>query len=238
MVHNQLRDEAGRAGDHLDASLLRHLSGRTLRLDDAAAFATDSSAQSASGALLDHPAAEEFRRQLQALEPLVLIEIAAYRARPADEEVNGWENMGPPTERRLPGRYNREGQSVLYLAESDYGAVKEVAHNGRRPGYLQEYVVEARELRLVDLSAAAKLSNFVHNVMDEAERCGPGDPTGPDPYLFSQVVADLVRETGFGGMRTPGLRGEGRYYNNIVIFEPGERWREWSRREAGFRVVE
>jgi hypothetical protein len=53
---------------------------------------------------------------------------------------------------------------------------------------------------------------------------------GPDSYIFSQTVAEIVREAGFDGMVIPGTRGaSGERYSNVVIFDPlqDERWRSW-----------
>src|SRR5689334_22688552 len=54
---------------------------------------------------------------LKPLSPLVL-----FRARPDDCSTHGWEEIGPPPIGLAPnGRYNRAGESVLYLSDSEEG---------------------------------------------------------------------------------------------------------------------
>jgi hypothetical protein len=163
-----------------------------------------------------------------ALSPLVL-----FRARPDDCSIHGWEEMGPPPVGRAPdGRYNRAGESVLYLSNSEEGVRLEVP-----PGRIciQQYVIYAPPLRIADLGSEG-VSNLLHAVFDLAERARVQGRSGPATYAFSNYLARSICRCGFDGFMVPGVRGSSsiRYYN-FVFFRPVGSWRSWSKGPTGFR---
>ena len=80
-------------------------------------------------------------------------------------------------------------------------------------------------LRIADLTDIPA-DHFVAAVFSQAESCKVAG-RGPDSYLFSQVVAEIV-STRFDGMRIPGVRGESDFhYSNVVVFSPHPAWPTW-----------
>lgn len=163
-----------------------------------------------------------------ALSPLVL-----FRARPDNCSIRGWEEMGPPPVGGAPdGRYNRAGESVLYLSNSEEGVRVEVAA-GRI--CIQEYVIYAPPLRIADLGSEGA-SNLLHAAFDLAEKARVPGRSGPATYAFSNFLARSICRSGFDGFIVPGVRGSSsiRYYN-VVLFRPERTWRSWSKGPTGFR---
>jgi hypothetical protein len=163
-----------------------------------------------------------------ALSPLVL-----FRARPDDCSIHGWEEMGPPPVGRAPdGRYNRAGESVLYLSNSEEGGRLEVAA-GRV--CIQQYVIYAPPLRIADLGSEGA-SNLLHAAFDLAEKARVPGWSGPATYAFSNFLARSICRSGFDGFIVPGVRGISSFhYTNVVLFRPEGTWRSWSKGPTGFR---
>ena len=159
--------------------------------------------------------------------------LGLFRARPDDCSIHGWEEMGPPGVGWSPdGRYNRAGESVLYLSNSEEGARLEVAA-GRV--CIQEYVVNAPPLRIADL-ASEEASNLLHAAFDLAEKARAPGWSGPSTYVFSQFLARNICRHGFDGFLVPGVRGNSSiHYRNVVLFRPERAWRSWSKGPTGFR---
>ncbi len=176
-----------------------------------------------------------FRRELRSIEALHGDALVAFRGRPDDGTVKGWEQMGPPPSNvASDGRYNRQGRPMLYLCDSEDGVRHEVGTDGKSL-CIQKYKVDLSAILLADL-ASPKLSNFVRAVFDLAESCKvPGRP-GRQDYAFSHTVAKIVEGAGFDGIIVSGVRGNpSQQYRNVVIFRPGQLWRAWSARDAGFK---
>ena len=155
------------------------------------------------------------------------------RARPLDDSIHGWEQMGPPPVGRAPaGRYNRAGTAVLYLSTSEDSVRLEV-RSGRL--CLQQYNIDSSRLRIADF-ASAQASNLLHAAFDLAESaCVPGR-SGPTNYAFSQFLARRICRSGFDGFIVPGVRGNGTIrYQNVVLLHPEGRWSSWSGGRSGFR---
>lgn len=160
--------------------------------------------------------------------PLIL-----FRARPDDRCIHGWKEMGPSPVACAPdGRYNRVGESVLYLSNSEEGARLEVV-TGRI--CIQQYVIHSPPLRIADLTSE-EVSNLLHAAFDLAEKaCVPGW-SSPATYAFSQFLARSIRRSGFDGFIVPGVRGSsGTLYHNVVLFRPEVTWLSWSKGPTGFR---
>jgi len=161
--------------------------------------------------------------------PLIL-----FRARSDDGSIHGWEEMGPPQACcvRDDGRYNRVGEVVLYLSDSEEGARLEVP-----PGRvcIQQYVIHAPPLRIADL-ASERASNLIHAAFDLAEKAKVPGWSEPATYAFSLFLATSINRSGFDGFIVPGVRGSGSVrYCNIVLFRPDGAWRSWSKGPSGFQ---
>jgi len=188
--------------------------------------------------LLAHSAANRFREEVAAVPPLHDIELRCVRGRLDNGAVRGWEDMGPP-QTPHENRYNSPSQTVLYLCDSRLGVNMELCPEGRCRLLLQEYILPLISLKLADFSNP-DLSEFVDAAFDMAESSRVSGRAGRADFLFSQLLADLVREAGFHGMLVPGVRGDPeRRYLNVVVFDPptSRDWRLWSLRDSGFRLV-
>lgn len=186
--------------------------------------------------LLNHEVADQFRLALKSCPVHPTDSLVVYRGR-SDDAVSSWREMGPPTSALSAGRYNSVGWVVLYLCDSVAGVTREVTRTADTRLCVQRYEIPAKALRLLD--GAGQVSELVGAAFDMAESAGVDGRIGPSDFQFGHVVAELVREAGFGGMLTPGVRGDAELkYRNVIVFEPGDRWIEWSQKDEGFSVVE
>jgi hypothetical protein len=133
----------------------------------------------------------------------------------------------PPPPGRTQTRYNRAGNSALYLADSEYGVRREMVHWAiRGTPYAQKFVIPVgATLRIANFTetSADDLITAVFGVAENENVHG----LGAAAYDFSNAVADIVRSK-FDGMRVPGCRGEyPQVYHNIVLFNPDGRWERW-----------
>jgi hypothetical protein len=190
----------------------------------------------AGDVLRSHAAAERFRAELQSVSHHVG-SMAFVRGRLDDGSVKSWRDMGPPPRNVAQGgRYAAPDMVVLYLCDSPAAVVMELALPAGVGPFLQDYVVGA-SVRLADFTDA-RLREFIKAVFDMSENSMVAGRVGPTGYGFSQVVAEIVREAGFEGMIVPGVRGHKEFqYRNVVVFEPGTNWVDWSRKDAGFRPL-
>ena len=138
------------------------------------------------------------------------------------------ERMGPLPPNGIPreGRYHREGERVLYLADSEAGVRREMQawHTTGTP-YVIRIEVPLTSLRVADFSNWP-IDHLITAVFARAEMCKVAQ-RGPANYIFSQAVGELVSGR-FDGMRIPGVRGApGAHYKNIVLFRRLENWPNW-----------
>jgi hypothetical protein len=182
--------------------------------------------------LAAHPAVDRFRTDLQQVRPEVAEDLTCFRGRREKEMVESWCDMGPPPHRPA-GRYNAPGDDVFYLCNSARGVFPELHTKAGDRLFLQEYRVPINSLRVGNFASPA-LPDFLKAVFNMAEEEARQCRSLPSP--FSQLVAQLVREAGFGGMIVPGVRGTPEFhYQNVDIFNVGDQWKAWSCRDAGFR---
>jgi hypothetical protein len=132
--------------------------------------------------------------------------------------------MGPPPVGvASEGRYNRSGEVVLYLCESDAGLAREsIAGDG--PLWSQPFILPTYKLAIADFSSLGA-DDFASKVFWFAELAGN---EGVAQHLrFSQLVASLVGQR-FDGMRIPGVRGSDDVrYSNVVVFRAESSWPDW-----------
>lgn len=157
------------------------------------------------------------------------VQMVAYRGRAREEwlpEHPTWKHMGPG--RGGGGRYDRPGRPALYLSETREGVLRELAH--WRPGrevVVQEFAVPAHALRIADC-ASDPIPDFIGACFHFAEQATVEGRGPQGDYTFSQLIAQLVAEAGFEGMRVPGVRGgDGIWYANLVLFDSADRWTDW-----------
>lgn len=125
-----------------------------------------------------------------------------------------------PAPSRPQNRYNRAGQSALYLGMDVPGLGAEMAEQAK-PGehYYYARYLPVDSLSLVDLSDASAHA-ALHLAFDRAERLDLN-------YESAQRLADVVRELHIDGIIVPGVRGTIDYhYSNVVIFNCAD-WAMW-----------
>ena len=152
--------------------------------------------------------------------------LVCFRGRADRSDITGAAQMGPGPGGN-GGRYNRPGESVLYLADSIDGVVREMRFwsSSCRVLCVQEYSVPLDDLNVADL-ATPEVSGLLTCAFDAAEMSGNAE-FGSKDYAFSQMLAALVRRAGFSGMIVPGVRGApGQTYRNVDLFSH-RGWNSW-----------
>jgi hypothetical protein len=145
-----------------------------------------------------------------------------FRARRFPKSIHPTDPLcfGPPPP-IAAGRYNRAGQSALYLGMTTQGLRAEMEQYALpdQHFYFARYC-PILSVSLVDLSAASAHA-ALHLAFDRAERLDLGG------YEAAQRLADVVRELGIDGIIAPGVRGTKAYnYSNVVIFNCLD-WATW-----------
>jgi len=137
------------------------------------------------------------------------------------------QNMGPPPDcHAKSGRYNHDGKSVLYLADSEQGVIAELLAHGRMlPIWVQRFVISGSIVRLADFRSNTTIP-FLNCVFWFSELAGIEEQHVT--YDFSRLVGELVAKQ-FEGMIVPGVRGgHGFTYNNVVVFNPFSHVHHWT----------
>jgi Protein of unknown function (DUF2934)/RES domain len=210
--------------------------GREVQGAEAERRAIDWAASPNRDTIVTHQVADDFRDLLASApcisaDGLVLFRgsgIQEYEQRPPSVE-----RMGPLPQNQTPreGRYHREDQRALYLADSEDGVRREMEawHTEGTP-YIIKVEVPITSLRIADFSDWPT-DHLITAVFSRAEMCNVAE-RGPTNYIFSQEVGQLVAET-FDGMRIPGVRGapDG-HYRNVVLFRQLEDWPTWTNSES------
>lgn len=177
-----------------------------------------------------HKVADKFKSALENLTPIDLNSLVCnfYRGRWLKSKVTpNFNDFGPPPCSCLAknGRYNMNGQPVLYLSSSIDGVHFECASSCKKCST----PLSSSELRCVSLDMSGsglKIVNLIENnsllniALDFCElikECNKCDNI--NHYIKSQIISSFVKNAGYDGMLTPGVRGNGTIkYNNLVIF--------------------
>lgn len=138
----------------------------------------------------------------------------------------------PPDNVRQPGRANKQGESVLYIADQEATAVAEMRPaRGLLVSVAQVHAV--RDLRLVDLHKPVRPSNpFTDDIpryeleLEHLLRAFGEELSRPlrrtddhHEYLPCQKLVERIRESGlYDGIRYPSAMAPGG--SNIVLFAP------------------
>lgn len=170
---------------------------------------------------------EIFIREVEELPLIREPNLSFYRGRKIVSEKKfpkSARDMGPPknVNEIIGDRYNENGQIVLYCCDSIDGVKRELA---TREGtlFVQKYTIPLDTLKIVDLSQTSP-ELFISQVMLECERAGSKDCCDT---VFSQSISALLMQH-FDGFITFGVRGDAKFnYRNLIVFNPGDRWKKW-----------
>jgi len=206
--------------------------GRKVRGTEGYLLATEWAELLDSNELIKHPGAEEFRSLIPKA-PCVDSSLVCFRVRGITGKAPCPLQMGPPpiTKETRGGRYNRPGEHVLYLSDSEDGVIREFrALRFKGVPYIQRYMLPADQLHVADLTRIPP-DHFMSQVFSKAEECNV-EGRGLPGYNFSQIIAELVADN-FDGMRVPGVHGvPNERYSNIIIFRPFPDWPNWLEPES------
>jgi RES domain len=197
--------------------------GREISADAEHALAAAWSACTTHAELTNHNGCSRFRTAIHAA-PILSVAMDCFRGRVLDPgDVPSSSSMGPPPANRArAGRYNADGESVLYLSDSKDGVLRECPDDGRHL-WIQEFSLPVGT-RIVDTSVSTD-GKFVNQVFWFTELAEDHERM-PGP-TFSQFVAQIVAERS-DGMLVRGVRGEPNLrYCNIVMFRPEADWALW-----------
>lgn len=129
----------------------------------------------------------------------------------------------PPKDQQSAGRYNNSDQAVLYLSNNCNGVGLEILDfsAGENTFYCQAFSIPFKNLKVVDFSSNNN-NPLIAMTLDRCER------TSKDTYAKSQIIASLVKHSGYDGFVTQGVHGTTENnYLNLVIFNH-EHWSNWS----------
>jgi hypothetical protein len=201
--------------------------GRKVRGTEGYTLATEWAQLLDSDELIKHPAAEVFRSLIPNA-PCIDSSLVCFHVRGIPGKPPRSDQMGPPplAKNTSGGRYNRPGEHVLYLSDSEDGVIREFCALGSTGvPYIQRYRLPPDQLNIADLTKIPP-DHFVSQVFSKAEECNV-EGRGLPCYNFSQTIAELVAPN-FDGMRVPGVRGvTSERYSNIIIFRPFPDWPNW-----------
>ncbi|KAA0965807.1 RES domain-containing protein [Sporosarcina sp. ANT_H38] len=126
------------------------------------------------------------------------------------------------------GRFHHQGQSVLYLAETDELAMFETLDNPDVPSlvWIQKYTQNSELTGILDLrhdwdnfghdneviQALLASRNIFEKVIDRSNKWRP-------QYFLTTFIADCARQAGFSGIIYSSSRFHG---SNLVLFNPNE----------------
>jgi hypothetical protein len=202
--------------------------GREVRGNEGYVLATEWAKLEARAELLNHPACEEFRRLAPSAPRVSDTALVFFRGKGFNTDTPSAEQMGPGCRE---GRYNRSGECMLYLSDSEEGVLCELnAWHVEGIPYVMRYRLPLNKLNIADFTMIPD-DHFMAAVFSKAEECNVGG-RGSNSYIFSQLVADLVMAH-FDGMRIPGVRGDRNFhYSNVVVSHPDPDWRNWLEQET------
>ena len=159
-------------------------------------------------------------------------QLTCYRGRSfCEPSIPTSSDMGPPPSgSKVCGRYNYDGQIVLYLSCSSEGVDREMRED-RQSIWIQSYTLQLDHLRIADFrplidakQIPGDFDDLLNHVFWWTETASPDCGA---QFVFSQFVAGRVASA-FDGMLVPGVRGDrSTRYDNVVLFRPHDRWQDW-----------
>ena len=179
---------------------------------------------------LDHPMGRKLHKEIQRNNaPTTLATGEWYRARP----VNG-SKVFENDDMRAPnvgisggGRYHHAGQRVLYIANEESTAIKEVLSDHSEPSliWVQKYKIIEPIEKILDLTpdwdnfspsfdvaivALLSTGTLMQPIIDRKNKWTP-------QYFITRFIADCARKAGYQGIL---YRSTKEYSNNLVLFDP------------------
>ena len=179
----------------------------------------------------------EVQQSIEQARPVAdpVVRVLRGRLPPLSSTTPTSDEMGPPP---LPaaataGRYNAGGQAVLYCATSEEGVRRELRDRGNEL-WGQQFAIPTSHVRIADFRVSAHPErHLLNNLFWFTELAGAD---GYPAQVFSQYVAGMVA-TRFQAMLVPGVRGSvGERYENLIVFEPVTRWRDWLEPTKPYRL--
>ena len=183
-------------------------------------------------AIESHPLTEEFWTALAGAQVCLGDQLTCYRGHCPEQSVPSATDMGPaPLGQDVRhGRYNYNGQVVLYLSQSLQGVALEMKQPQERApqntAYTQSYTLDLNRLRIADFrlpddTLLNHVDSLLNHVFYWTELLNPQNDD-KFVFVFSQFVASCVADL-FDGMFVPGVRGDRSVrYANVVVFRPHE----------------
>ena len=133
--------------------------------------------------------------------------------------LNEKESMAPQSKSvKGVSRFNREHESVLYLAEEKYTALAEL-RPGKKTFVNIAEVVLLESVKLADLTYGDDISQNNNEIYDlMALACYVIVNNDRENYLVTQFIGEKIKELGYDGIRySSSLSANGR---NVVLFDP------------------
>ncbi len=131
----------------------------------------------------------------------------------------------PPPSAAVSGRLNREGVSYLYLSQNEATAIAEVRPHPGQYVSLGSFV-STKQLRIADFTSVSIRNYcesdkdlekfvFIKNIDDQFSL--PIPPEDREKYLFTQLIADIIRRLDFDGIVYKSSVGP---MANVALFDP------------------
>ncbi len=180
---------------------------------------------------LEHPLGLALRRAVSSFPAVTLKDqhwLRARRLKPSDAQSLSSDKMWAPdprVDRIVQGRYNHEGQSVLYLSEDLETAVAEVFD---RPSAEQTGTVAVQGFdvlsleRVLDVRGTSTRSLLYSALVYEGHLSRPvaHSSSWKPEYFVPRFVADLARLKGFSGIIYRTSKVFSAMGLNLVVFNP------------------
>lgn len=224
-------DEHVAISDKTLDTIKRNTTGRTIKyktiFDDEAAVCVSSWFKCCNeNDFKKHPAAKKLidKINLNYLDLIVKFQITAFRGRwLGKEDTIESLRFGPPLLKNSnQNRYSKDDEPALYLSGSTDGVKAELYDIPENKVYLysQKYQLTNASLKMADLSVEC-YNPIITQAFDRSEL-----ELDAEQYWKSQILAKMIKETGFDGMIVPRVRGKGgNRYKNIVLFCPKQGWK-------------
>jgi len=175
---------------------------------------------------LDNPVGQKILNFIQSLRNVIDFDKDHYfhsRVRSKDTAPYVWDEMKKaPYGIPFPGRYNHEGQAHFYFAETQNGAINEVAKHmtkiDKEEKEIQTIMIRPnRSVKLLDLSSKSMRGYNTFLKYIRMDRNDSENERFPRVYLIPCFVAECCKMCGLDGIKYYG----GKDYSNYVTWSDG-----------------